>query len=73
MLLTNDITNFMQWWLNQVWNIFTQVYSILESIEFMNTNLLEVIIAVIIISIILRIFLSISKSSVGVIERNSKK
>ena len=57
-----DITNFMTWFLNQVVSIFTQVFNIMEDIEFMGTNLLQVCITIIIIGTIIPILITIGNS-----------
>lgn len=57
-----DITNFMQWFIQQVVSMFTQLFGILEDIEFMNTNLLQVCVTIIIISAIIPILLTIGTS-----------
>lgn len=59
-----DITNFMQWFIQQVVTMFQQLFGILEDIEFMNTNLLQVIVTIIIIGAIIPVLLTIG-SSVG--------
>lgn len=67
-----DISNFITWWFNQVITIIQQAFSIIDNIKFLGTSLLDVIIAIIIIGIILRIFLSIAKGT-GTTIRNGKE
>ena len=57
-----DITNFMQWFIQQVVSMFQQLFGILEDIEFMGTNLLQVIVTIIIIGAIIPILLTIGTS-----------
>lgn len=59
--MTNDITTFIQWWLNETIIMFQWIFNTLDNITFMGTSLLKVIIAINIIGIIITIFLSISK------------
>ncbi len=57
-----DITNFMQWFINQVVSIFSQLFNILEDIEFMGTNLLQVCVTIVIIGTIIPILITIGNS-----------
>ena len=49
----NDITSFMTWFLNQVISIFSYVFSTLNSITFMGTSLLKVLLTITILGAIL--------------------
>lgn len=70
----NDITNFMTWWIEQVVNIFTKTYNILDSITFMGTSLLKVIITISLLSIIIPILLTIPiNREIQVKEKTEKK
>lgn len=62
-----DITSFMQWWIQQVINILTQCFNILQSIEFMGTNLLAVITTIIIIGVALPVLITIPTSGIETI------
>ena len=73
MLLANDMTQFMTWWLNQVLTILQWLWTELENITFMGTNLLDVLIAIVVISIILNIFLSISKGAGSIRDGKSER
>lgn len=57
-----DITEFMTWFLSQVFNIFTFAFTTLDSIEFMGTSLLRVMLTILIIGSLLGVVLTISKS-----------
>lgn len=59
--MTNDITTFMQWFLQQFLTIIGWCFNTLDNITFMGTSLLKVLIAINIIGIILTIFLSIAR------------
>lgn len=61
-----DISNFMTWFINQVVSIFTELFRILQNIQFLGTNLLQVIVTIIIISSILPILLTIGNSNGGI-------
>lgn len=58
-----DITDFMTWWLSQVLQLFTKIFNLLDSIQFMGTSLLKVILTVLILSILMPVILTISKST----------
>ena len=58
-----DITEFMTWWLSQVLQLFTKIFNLLDSIEFMGTSLLRVIVTILILSVLIPVILTISKST----------
>ena len=58
-----DITDFMTWWLSQVLQLFTKIFNLLDSIEFMGTSLLRVIVTILILSVLIPVILTISKST----------
>lgn len=68
-----DITNFMTWFINQIINIFTFIFNLLDSIEFMGTTLLKVILFIQILAIIIKILLTVSKNTGSNIERVNRK
>ena len=57
-----DITNFMTWFISQVVNIFSFVFTTLDSIEFLGTSLLQVILTILILGSLLSVVLTIGKS-----------
>lgn len=71
-----DITNFMTWFINQVVNMFTWIYSTLSSIKFMGTNLLQFSVTLMILIPLIGVVLTIS-SNVGFVRaervRESRK
>ena len=62
-----DISNFMTWFINQVVSMFTNLFGILEDIEFLGTNLLQVLVTILIIGTILPILLTLGYSNGGII------
>ena len=58
-----DITDFMTWWLSQVLQLFTKTFNLLDSIQFMGTSLLRVIVTILILSVLIPVILTISKST----------
>lgn len=58
-----DITEFMTWWLSQVVRMFTYFYNLLDSIQFMGTSLLKVILTILILSVLIPVILTISRST----------
>lgn len=58
-----DITGFMAWWLSQVLQLFTKIFNLLDSIQFMGTSLLKVILTILILSVLIPVILTISKST----------
>ena len=56
-----DITDFMIWWLSQVLQLFTKIFNLLDSIQFMGTSLLKVILTILILSVLIPVILTISK------------
>lgn len=57
-----DITYFMSWFLQQVLRIFTFSYDTLNSITFMGTSLLKVILTITILGAMLPVLLTISQT-----------
>ena len=62
-----DISNFINWFINQVINIFSWAFNLLDSITFNGTSLLKVIVTIIIIGVLIPVILTISQN-VSVIE-----
>ena len=58
-----DITEFMTWWLSQVLQLFTKIFNLLDNIQFMGTSLLKVILTILILSVLIPVILTISKST----------
>ena len=58
----NDITDFMTWFLAQVVTIFTYTFNVLNSITFMGTSLLKVILTITILGAILPVLLTITQT-----------
>lgn len=58
-----DITNFITWFLNQVIGMFTKIFNILDSITFLGTSLLRVIVVITILVPLLSVVLTISNST----------
>ena len=46
--MTNDISDFMSWFIGQVVDMFGEIYSILDSITFAGTSLLKVLLTILI-------------------------
>lgn len=57
-----DITTFMTWFVQQVANIFTSIFNILDGITFANTSILKVIVNIMILSALLPVILTIANS-----------
>lgn len=68
-----DITNFMTWFIDQFINIISYVFNLLNSIQFMGTSLLKVILFVQILTITIKILLTISQNSGSYLERSNKR
>ena len=64
-----DITTFMTWWLNQVIRIITYTFSVLDSITFMNTTLLRLILTITIFSALFKVVLVIPQQAIPKGER----
>ena len=58
-----DISDFMAWFLNQVLNMFTWIFNILDNIKFLVTSLLDLIITITVLSFLIPVILTIGKSS----------
>ena len=58
-----DITDFMTWWLSQVLQLFTKIFNLLDSIQFMGTSLLKVILTILILSVLIPVILTLSRST----------
>lgn len=57
-----DITSFMTWFISQVVSIFSFMFTTLDSITFMGTSLLKVILTILILGSLLSVVLTLSKS-----------
>lgn len=71
-VISMDITNFMTWFIEQVVDMFTSIFTILDSIEFLGTSLLKVILTILILTSLLSVVLTIGKSSSVVASRADK-
>ena len=60
-VISMDISNFMTWFINQVVNMFTELFNILDSFKFLGTSLLGVIVTIVVLIPLLNIVLTISK------------
>ncbi len=54
-----DITNFMTWFVNQVVNIFSWFFGILDNIQFAGTSVLKVSITILILIPLVGVFLTL--------------
>ena len=62
-VINMDISNFMTWFINQVINMFTEIFNTLDSFKFLGTSLLGVIVTIVVLIPLLNIVLTISKST----------
>lgn len=67
-----DITNFIVWFVNQVVNIFTWIFSTLDNIKFLGTSLLGVLTTIMILSVLLPVILTLGQSVNAIGERSDK-
>lgn len=58
-----DISDFMAWFLNQVLNMFTWIFNILDNIKFLGTSLLDLIITITVLSFLIPVILTLGKSN----------
>ncbi len=70
--MTNDISDFMSWFIGQVVDMFGEIYSILDSITFAGTSLLKVLLTILILGSLLGVILTFSKSVNFVGSRSEK-
>lgn len=61
-VISMDITNFMTWFIEQVVDIFTFVFVTLDSITFMGTSLLRVLLTIMILSVLVTVLLTIARN-----------
>ncbi len=57
-----DITYFINWFIEQVFKIFSKCFSILDSITFNGTSLLELSITIFILSALIPVILTIGQT-----------
>ena len=62
-VINMDISVFMTWFINQVINMFTEIFNTLDSFKFLGTSLLGVIVTIVVLIPLLNIVLTISKST----------
>lgn len=67
-----DITNFMEWFIGQVVNMFTSIYNTLDNITFMGTSLLKVSLTIMILGALLTTLLTIANSNIANAEKSGK-
>ena len=70
--MTNDISDFMSWFIGQVVDMFSEIFSILDSITFAGTSLLKVLLTILILGSLLGVILTFSKSVNFVGSRSEK-
>lgn len=70
--MTNDISDFISWFIGQVVDMFGEIYSILDSITFAGTSLLKVLLTILILGSLLGVILTFSKSVNFVGSRSEK-
>lgn len=69
-----NISNFIEWFITQVVNIGTQVINILDGIIiYQSVSLLDLIIAIIIIGMFLKLILTIPQNSMNKAENNVRE
>lgn len=67
-----DISNFMSWFITQVFNIFKWFYILLDSITFGGTSLLKVLVTIVILVPLISVVLTINQN-VNVIGNRSER
>lgn len=67
-----DISNFMSWFITQVFNIFKWFYNLLDSITFGGTSLLKVLVTIVILVPLISVVLTINQN-VNVIGNRSDR
>ncbi len=60
--MVNDITEFMDWFITCVIDMFGELFSILDSITFAGTSLLRVLLTILILGSLLGVILTFSRS-----------
>lgn len=67
-----DITYFITWFISQVVSMFSTLFTILDSITFAGTSLLKFSLALVVLSSLIPVILTIGKSSSVVASRSEK-
>lgn len=67
-----DISNFMSWFITQVFNIFKWFYNLLDSITFGGTSLLKILVTIVILVPLISVVLTINQN-VNVIGNRSER
>lgn len=57
-----DITNFLNWFITNVINLFVWFFNLLQSITFYGTNLLEFCVAILILGVTMNVLLGLVQS-----------
>lgn len=60
--MTNDISTFMTWFVSSVVDMFSELFSILDSITFAGTSLLRVMLTLLILGSLIGVILTIGQS-----------
>ena len=60
--VTNDISTFMTWFVSSVVDMFSELFSILDSITFAGTSLLRVMLTLLILGSLIGVILTIGQS-----------
>lgn len=69
-----DITNFITWFINQILNIFTWCFNLLNEITFYNISLLQYIISLLVLGVIIEIlFTLVTSNGIGSSREYMKK
>lgn len=73
--MTNDISDFMSWFVSSIVDIFGELFFILDSITFAGTSLLRVLLTILILGSLLGVILTFSRSvssNLSKVERSEK-
>lgn len=58
-----DISNFMAWFINQVVNIFSWFFGILDNLQFAGTSVLRVLVTIVILVPLVGVLLTLTRNS----------
>ena len=61
-----DISSFVTWFIDTIINIFTKLFSILDSITFMGISLLQYSITILILSAVINLLITIPDTNVDI-------
>ena len=68
----NDITDFMSWFVSEVVDMFSELFSILDGITFAGTSLLKVILTLLILGALLPVILTFARSLSSNLSRSER-